>query len=60
MLSPSTYHRISARSTCRARADRSNTGACACAVAGANVSPTDRWCGTPLDDATRHGHAAVV
>ena len=31
-----------------------------CHLAGANASPTDRWRGTPLDDATRHGHAAVV
>jgi len=28
--------------------------------AGANHSPTDRWGGTPLDDAARHAHSAVV
>lgn len=26
----------------------------------ASVSPVDRWGGTPLDDATRHGHQHVV
>jgi len=28
--------------------------------AGANHSPADRWGGTPLDDATRHHHSAVI
>ena len=27
---------------------------------GANHSPRDRWGGTPLNDATRHGHAAII
>lgn len=25
-----------------------------------NVSPKDRWGGTPYDDAIRHGHKAVA
>jgi hypothetical protein len=27
---------------------------------GANHSPEDRWGGTPLNDATRHGHSEVM
>ena len=33
--------------------------ACLVDELGANVSPVDRWGGTPLDDAVRHSHSSV-
>ena len=33
--------------------------ACLVDELGANVSPIDRWGGTPLDDAVRHSHTDV-